>query len=252
MSMETVIDIRGDIRNLDPRSKILITIMMIIGVSISIEPFQVLYFGILSIPLIIFYKPSPTFIKKFLLSIPWLISVLIIFIFSIKEDVTIHFLNYSRTYSPVQFAGLITFRFSMSALHTSILIDSEENMMNITEALSALGINENLVTILLLIGRIASSISQQYTKKIVAAKTRGALQSRDINTMFFKLQVMGRILANTATYSDNTADTLSARGFNGSFTHTIKPITSDGLTLLFIMACFWFLALLTPLLRTMV
>ncbi len=246
---DMVVDLRGNINTLDPKSKLIITTLMVTGVAISIEPFQVLFFGLLSIPLIILYKPRPSFIKKLLITFPWLITVITVFALTVKEPVTIHLFYFSRPYTPMQFSQLVAFRFVISALHTSILIESEESMMSIIEALSSLGISQNLVTILLLINRIATSINIQYRKKLLAARTRGALQLNKRSSISFKLQILGRILANTMNYSDNTADTLTARGFDGQFTSTIRSWTSDGLALLAVMTTLWAIALATPLLR---
>ncbi|MCY3411938.1 MAG: hypothetical protein INQ03_09945 [Candidatus Heimdallarchaeota archaeon] len=246
---DEIIDIKGDILTLDPRSKVIVTLMMIIGVSVSIEPFQVLVFGTFTIPLMLLYRPKRTFIKKFLIATPWLITVLVVFSLAIKEPVTIHLFQFSRRYEPYEFARLIAFRFTISALHSTIMLESEPNINNIIEALAALKINENLVTILMLINRIAVTMSSNYKKKLLAARTRGAFTGHWMKDFKLRMEILARILASTLRYSDSTADILSARGFDGKFTTTIRTWTSDGLALMLIASMFWSITLATPLLR---
>lgn len=248
MSYE-IMDIKGDVLTLDPKSKLIITGLMILGVAISIEPFQVLVFSVFTIPIIIIYKPTKKIFKKFLLSTPFIVMVVIVVGLSLKEEITINLFHFSRTYTPMEFTRLIAFRFAVSSMHSVILLDSEPNTTSIIESINAFKINQNLSSILLLINRIAVNVKQKYDRMILAAKTRGALQLNTIRNTFFKLQLLGSILAETISLSDHIADTLTARGFDGEFTVTIRNWTSDGLTIVGITSVFWVLVLITPLLR---
>ncbi|MCE7734529.1 MAG: hypothetical protein GPJ54_06605 [Candidatus Heimdallarchaeota archaeon] len=248
MSYE-IMDIKGDVLTLDPKSKLIITGLMILGVAVSIDIFQVLVFSVFTIPISIIYKPTKKVFKKFLLSTPFIIIVVIVLSLSLKEDITINLFHYHRPYSPAQFTRLIAFRFAVSSLHSVILLDSEPNTTSIIEGINAFKINQNLSSILLLINRIAGNVKQKYDRMVLAAKTRGALQMNTLQNTFFKLQLLGRILAETISQSDHIADTLTARGFDGEFTVTIRDWTSDGLTMVGIASVFWIIVLVTPLLR---
>ncbi|MCE7734525.1 MAG: hypothetical protein GPJ54_06585 [Candidatus Heimdallarchaeota archaeon] len=244
-----IMDIKGDVLTLDPKSKLIITGLMILGVAISIEPFQVFVFSVFTVPIVIIYKPTKKVFKKFLMSTPFIIIVVIVVGLSLKEDIIIHFFHFQRPYTPAEFTRLIAFRFTISSLHSVILLDSEPNSTSIIESINAFKINQNLSSILLLINRIAVNVKQKYDRMILAARTRGALQLNTMQNTFFKLQLLGSILAETISLSDHVADTLTARGFDGEFTVTIRDWTSDGLTMVGIAVVFWILVLITPLLR---
>ena len=244
-----IMDIKGEVLTLDPKSKLIITGLMILGVAISVEPFQVLVFSVFTIPISIIYKPTRKVFKKFLMSTPFIITVLIVVGISLKEDITINIFHFSRTYTPFEFTRLITFRFAVSSMHSIILLDSEPNSTSIIEGINAFKLNQNLSSILLLMNRIAINVKQKYERMILAAQTRGALNSNGMKNTFFKLQLLGNILAETISFSDHIADTLTARGFDGEFTVTIRNWTSDGLTMVCIAGVFWLIVLVTPLLR---
>ena len=221
--------LKGDIAILDPRSKVVITISMVIGVAISIEPFQVLLFALLLIPTALLYRPKITVIRRILITLPIVLLLSITILLVIDEDVTFNILGFSRTYSPFQFAFLNAYRFTISVAHSSMLLESEGSNIEVIDALASLRIGKGLIAILLLVHRIASRLQYDYNKMILAANTKGFHNKRNLSTIFFKLRVMGRILTRSLIYSDSIGYTLTARGFGGDFRPSTKNWSSEGI-----------------------
>ncbi len=228
MSNYILLDIKGNIDTLDPKSKVITTIFMVLGVSLSVEPFSVLIFGVFTIPLAIIYRPRSSFLKKAIYALPFSILFTLMIFFSIQEDITVNIFNFSRTYTRLQFALLVIFRFSVSILHTTILIESVSKSIDIIEAIAGLGINETIVSVLLLIDRISRKVQSDVNAKLLAARARG-FTSKGFNSIIFRMRIYGNVFIKLSRYSDSLSDSLTARGFGGAFSHTGRGWSSDGI-----------------------
>ncbi|MHA2168523.1 MAG: CbiQ family ECF transporter T component [Candidatus Kariarchaeaceae archaeon] len=251
ISVQPIVDrsIKGDIMILDPRSKLLITLSMVIGISLSIEPFQVFLFACMLIPIAILYRPKVSIFRRILVTLP-LVFVLALIVFLVLENkVELHIFQFSRTYSPFQFAFLNAYRFTISVAHTSILLESEGSNIEIIDALASFRWGRGLVSILLLVHRIATRLQYDYSKMTDAANTKGMLSKGGITLFFLKLRVMGRVLSRAMIYSDSIGYTLTARGFHGDISETSRDWSSEGVTLLILAILFSILFVMIPFLR---
>ena len=226
--VQPVVDqsIKGDIMILDPRSKLLITLAMVIGVSLSIEPFQVFLFAVMLIPVSFLYRPKSNILRRILVTLPLVFLLAIMVYIVLDEDVTLHIFQFSRTYNPFQFAFLNAYRFTISVAHSSILLESEGSNIEIIDALASFRWGKGLVSILLLVHRIATRLQYDYSKMIIAANTKGLFRKGGIALFFLKLRVMGRVLSRGMVYSDSIGYTLTARGFHGDISTTSRDWSS--------------------------
>lgn len=241
-------DIKGDIDTLDPRSKVITTLFMVIGVALSVEPFSVLIFAVFTIPLAIVYRPRPSFIKKALYSLPFSILFTLMIYFSIQGDVIVNIFSFNRTYTRLQFATLVIFRFSVSILHTTILIESVSKSIDLIEAIAGLRINPTIVAILLLIDRISRKVQSEVNAKLLAARARG-FTSKGFDSIIFKMRIYAQVFIKLSRYSDTLSDSLTARGFGGSFSQGGRGWTSDGLSVALLGIVLSLLTISIPLMR---
>ncbi len=242
-------DIKGNILTLDPKSKVLTSIVMIIGVSLSIEPFSVLIFLLFAILLIILYRPNPRFIKRVIIVMPFSILISTIIFLTIKSDVTVHIFYFSRSYTSTQFAWLVLYRFFVSVLHTVILLESETNRIDIIEVIASFRISQILVSILFLINKLAVQLQNDYIRMIDSAKARGMLNMNRFHQLFFKIRLMSLTINRAITNSNKIADTLIIRGFDGQFSITIRTWTSEGISVLILGITMALFSIFMPLIR---
>ena len=228
MSNYILLDIKGNIETLDPKSKVITTLFMVLGVALSVEPFSVAIFAVFTIPLAIIYRPRPSFLKKALYSLPFSIIFTIMIYFSIQGNVIVNIFYFSRSYTKLQFASLVIFRFTVSILHTTILIESVSKSIDLIEAIAGLGINDTIVSILLLIDRISRKVQSEVHTKLLAARARG-FKSKGFNSIIFRMRIYANVFVKLSRYSDALSDSLTARGFRGSFSQSGRSWSSDGI-----------------------
>lgn len=240
--------IKGDIMILDPRSKVIITLSMVVGVAISIEPFQVFLFALLLIPTTVLYRPKKTVIRRILVTLPIVFILAILLLIVLEDDVTFNLLGFCRTYTPFQFAFLNAYRFTISVAHSSILLESEGSNIEIIDAIGSFKLLKGLLSILLLIHRIASRLQYDYNKMILAASTKGVNLHSGFQ-LFFKLRIMGRLLTRAILYSDSIGYTLTARGFQGEFNSNTRNWSSEGISVAILVVLCSLLFVLIPILR---
>jgi energy-coupling factor transporter transmembrane protein EcfT len=222
--------IKGDIMLLDPQSKVIITLAIVIGISISIEPFQVFLFALLLIPTTILYRPKKSVFLRIIVTLPIVILLGLIVLLVIDKNVTFDIFGFERTYTPFQFAFLNAYRFTISVAHTSVLLESERSNIVIIDALGSFRLGRALISILLLIHRISSRLQQDYNKILLAGQSKGIIDKKGISLLFFKIKILSRLLTRSLIYSETIAYTLTARGFHGNFRSTSRGWASEGVT----------------------
>lgn len=248
MSNYMLLDIKGNIDTLDPKSKVITTLFMVIGVALSVEPFSVLIFGVFTIPLALLYRPRPSFLKKALYSLPFSVLFTIMIFFSIQGDIIVNIFYFSRTYTRLQFASLVIFRFSVSILHTTILIESVSKSIDLIEAIAGLRINPTIVAILLLIDRISRKVQSEVNSKLLAARARG-FTSKGFDSIIFRMRIYANVFIKLSRYSDTLSDSLTSRGFGGAFSYSGRGWSSDGLTVVLIGISLSIFTISIPLMR---
>lgn len=228
---------KGNVQWIDPKSKLLTTLVIVMGLSLSLYTYQITFFAFFIIPIVMLYRPNRRVIIRILALLPFSAVITIFLYFSIDKEVTVNLLLFKHTYSPNEFIIFNLYRFSVSMIHSSILIESEEDATNLIDALASFNIFQYLVSILLLIHRLIMRLQDDFKKMVHSAKSKGYMQRSPISRFYFKLRLMSRLLTKATIYGESIGYTLTARGFNQQgFTSTTRNWTSEGLTVLYIIS----------------
>ena len=228
--------IKGNIMIIDPKSKLLITLLIVLGIGTSISYYQVMFYAFLIIPVIIFYRPNMNAVYRVLGLLPMAIILSILLYIFIRRPVNVDFLDFRETFSPYQFILFSVFKFMVSVTHSSILLESGESRTEIIDALAALNALHGVVTILHLANRMITRLQNDYNNMMVIAVSKGYNDLRLFGRLYVRARILSRILTKATIYSDTISYTLDARGYNQSgFTHYTRGWTSEGITLLIIL-----------------
>ena len=245
-----ILDIKGNTLVLDPRSKILTTYLFILGLAVSVDYFQIFLYLLLFIPLTLLYRPHMVFLKRIFFTLPMLLIICFVMYFALQTDIVpIRIFGYTRPYTKVGFIILIAYRFSVIVLYNYMLLHSEPSHTIIIEALAGFRLGGFFVTILLLIKKLSTRISDDYSKMEEAAKIKGAFSRNIVITNFIRLLILARIFSRTIKYSQSISKTLSARGFHDHFSPSTRPWTSEGLTMFMFAVVFFILISIIPWVR---
>lgn len=238
LQMEQTIKGTGDM--IDPRSKLAATLIIIVGVSLSIDPRQVLFFTMLIVPMLLIYQPGFSFVKRVLIFLPFIIIVTVILLLVITDSITLSiFGNKSKTYTPFDFAVLNALRFTTSVMHSTILLESEAKRSELIDALASFYFFKAFAAILILVYRMVERLQTDYNKMISSAISKGSKSLSGIKSLFFRFRILSRLLTRVGIYSEILGDTLTARGFSTkTYTPTIPNWTSEGLTVIFVTLLF--------------
>ncbi len=227
--------IKGNIEWIDPKSKLLTTLVIVLGLSLSLYTYQITFFAFFIIPMLLLYKPNRRVILRILVLLPFSLIISLFMYFSIDKEVTVNLIVFQRVYTANEFILFNLYRFVVSAVHSSILIESEEESINLIEALASLGIFQYLVSILLLIHRLIIRLQSDFNHMLQSAQSKGYFRKSNLSRFFFKLRLMSRLLMRATIHGETIAYTLTARGFNQTgFTPSSRNWSSEGLTVLFI------------------
>jgi energy-coupling factor transporter transmembrane protein EcfT len=226
-----ITDIKGSTGSLDPRSKILITLFFILGTAISLDYFQVFLYLLIYIPILILFRPRLVFFKR--LIFPFILILFVSFVLYLGiegSEVPINIFNYHRTYTKEGFIGLIIYRYMTIILFNFMLLHSEPSHTDIIEALASFRLGTSIITILLLIKRISTTVSSDLAKMSFAAQSKGAFGKNPARNIFVRMQILGRTLVRSVSHSESISKSLIARGFHDNFVPTIRPWSSEGVS----------------------
>lgn len=212
-------------RILDPRSKLIISGVLILSTAVSTHLYQLYLFGLLVIPVTLLYRPKRRFFTSLLVFIPVGFIIAGVINFFLGEIIS------------SSIGLLIGSRFVISVAHSRLLLESEESVTRLIEALGTLAVPKIFISILLIAYRIFTRIIEDYQLLYNSVQSRGldlSLTNYKNLTTFFRhhILIFRSILLRAIDYSEIFADSLTSRGFTGDFEVTLKPITKLGLTLL--------------------
>lgn len=227
--------IKGNVHWLDPKSKLLTTFVIVLGLALSLYTYQITFFAFFIFPMLFLYRPNRRVIWRIIILLPFSLIISLFMYISLDKEVTVNLIVFQRVYTANEFILFNLYRFIVSSIHSSILIESEDGSINLIEALASLGIFQYLVSILLLIHRLIIRIQSDFTNMLQSAQSKGYLQKSGPKRFYFKLRLMSRLLMRATVHGETIAYTLTARGFNQSgFTPSSRNWTSEGLTVLFV------------------
>jgi energy-coupling factor transporter transmembrane protein EcfT len=227
--------VKGNVQWIDPKSKLLTTLVIVIGLSLSLYSYQITFFAAFILPLVILYRPNKRVIYRILFMMPFSILISTFLYLGIKEDIRVNLLLFHREYSPEEFIIFNLYRFIVSMIHSSILIESEDEATNLIDALASFRVFQYVVSILLLIHRLITRLQFDFKQMLDSAKSKGYLHQSTLPRFFFKLRLMSKLLTKATIYGETIGYTLSARGFNQEgYTSITRNWTSEGLTVLYI------------------
>lgn len=228
---------KGNIQWIDPKSKLLTTLVIVMGLSLSLYSYQITFFALFIIPILLLYRPNRRVIYRILALLPFSVVITVLLYLSIDKEVTVNLILVKHTYTPKEFIVFNFYRFIVSMIHSSILIESEDEATNLIDALASFQIFQYVVSILLLIHRLIMRLQMDYNKMVHSAQSKGYLKRSPISRFYFKLRLMSRLLTKATIYGETIGYTLTARGFNQEgFTSITRSWTSEGLTVLYIVS----------------
>jgi ABC-type Co2+ transport system permease subunit/energy-coupling factor transporter transmembrane protein EcfT len=214
--------------SLDPRSKLLITGILILAVATSSKLYQLIFYAGILFVLYFLYRPRSRFIIRILIIIPIGLLIVGLFVLTLGPE-------------NAELGWLIGLRIMISVSHSSMLLESEKSLSVYIESLGSLGVPKILVTVLLIAYRLATRLVQDYNKISASAKGRAFQLSFYDNikvkewikhyVLFYRI-----VLLRSIGYSDKYVESLTSRGFTGSFDVNIIPYTKLGLLTMSIVA----------------
>ncbi len=227
----------GRYGRLDPRSKIIASSAILVGLALSFELYQELFYFFMIFPMALIYRPSKRFFKRLLMAIPVAILITILLYFAFQQDRHAQALK-------------LGFRYFISIMHSSLLLESEDSYYKILEALRGLGIPKSIVNTILIALKMANLLWQDYNLLKQAAIERGAALNFGFQSNWFKVAslhftLIGRLFEKGQSYSKAISDSLDERGFSGDFLINLSPITSEGITIASIVSAMSLLIMLS-------
>ena len=94
---------KGNLQWIDPKSKLLTTLVIVMGLSLSLYTYQITFFAFFIIPIAILYRPNKRVFIRILALLPFSIIITIFLYFSIDKEVTVNLLLFKHKYSPNEF-----------------------------------------------------------------------------------------------------------------------------------------------------
>ena len=227
---------RGN-KEIDSKSKIIILLCNSIVLTLLISFELLILFGILLILLTLYYKADFVgIIKKFLFTLPLLLSLLVLVYLAYPNYGIISFGKTSIQYSTTElmsFYFLKTFLFIYNSL---LLIESEDSFLEVIYGFESLKMPKILVNILLFMYRSIIDLQQEAERMLEARYIRDYGNRLGTSLHSYKLIgfMIGGILARTLIKNNQRKDALVARGFTGTLFHSNINWSFKGLRLLWI------------------
>lgn len=227
---------RGN-KAIDCKSKIIILLTNAIILTFLIS-FELLFvFAIILLALTIIYQANIIgILKKFLLTIPLLLSLIFLSYLAYPNQGIMTFGKTAILYSRTEILFFYFLKTFLFIYNTLLLIESEDSFLEIIYAFESLKMPNVLVNILLFMYRSTIDMQQEAERMIEARYIRSYGKSVIGNFHSYKLigYMIGGILIRTFLKNNQRRDALIIRGYNGTLHHNTIPWTFQGLRLLWI------------------
>ncbi len=217
------VDPIGRYNRLDPRSKLVTTGIFLIALALSFELYQELIIFLAAILLFFIYRPSKRFFNRMAIAIPFALLLTGILLIGFQgEDI-------NQAYK-------LGFRYFISFVHSSLLLESEDSYFRYIEALKELGVPKPIVTVLLISMRMAIRLWDDFNNMKMAMADRGARLGFGFRggwktVIPLYLHLFQNLFQKGLRYSEMISESLEERGFTGNLYFKVQAITSEGLTL---------------------
>jgi cobalt/nickel transport system permease protein len=224
-------------RSIDVRSKIIASVIVVIGCSFIVTINQLLWFLILLLFYFILLQPRKTLFKYTLAALPIILSLTLISFFSFSSSPILYQnLFYSTIHNNVTFALFTGLRGVILILFILVIINSEESFFEIIYGLDDLKMPRLLTNLTFLTYRFFFLMQEEFSRILEARSNRFYGQKIYLNLTSLKLtgNIIGSVLARSFKRAEYISATLSARGFTGKMSHPEQPWTPMGFFFIFI------------------
>ena len=217
--------------NIDVKSKILSTILIIAIGSLIVDFAQLQWFFLYTISFIFLLRPKKIFLKQIIPTFPIILSFTLVVLLTYDTSYTLfgNFL-FSTLHNNVSMALFFCVRSVLMILLILIFINSEESFFEVIYGLDDLKMPDLLTNLLFLTFRFFSLIQEEFSRVLEARSNR--LYGEKLHLSFTSLQVIGNILgaslARSFKRSEYVSATLAARGFDEKISHPEQPWTIFG------------------------
>ena len=229
----------GISQKLDPKSKLLITIVGLIGSSFLIS-FEQLVIALLLLLVLarVFGSDLRKVLLKSTLVLPLVISLSLLSYFAYPNGGLLHFSEYSIFY-PFPYIQLFFFSKTLLLVFQALILsESVPSFYSIIHALSDLHVPEPLITVLLFMQRSILDLREEARRMLDAryARSAGRRFGTSLDTYRVLGYMLGGLLSRTFLRMEQRRIALVSRGFQGSIPHAKKPFTTKGLLVLWLSA----------------
>lgn len=217
--------------NIDVRSKILSTLLVIAIGSLIVDFAQLQWFFLYTISFCLLLRPKKIFLKQIIPTFPIVLSfTLVVFLtYDTSYNLFGNFL-FSTFHNNVSMALFSSIRSFLMILLILIFINSEESFFEVIYGLDDLKMPDLLTNLLFLTFRFFSLMQEEFSRVLEARSNR--LYGEKLHLSFNSLQVIGNILgaalARSFKRSEYISATLAARGFDDKISHPEQPWTIFG------------------------
>jgi cobalt/nickel transport system permease protein len=231
----------SDIYAIDTKSKLILSIVLIIFLSFSITFEQSIFFTILIILLIILYKKIRliSLFSKTLIPLPLIIGLSFLAYLAYPNDGSLKFSTTTITYTRIELFFFYFIRSFLIVISALLVIESEKSFFEIIYSLDELKVPKLLITTLLFMYRSVFDLKIEAKRLFDARYSRSAGRKwgRSLFSLYtYKILgfMLGGILIRSFIRNGQRRDALIARGFSGKLYHEKKPFTAKGLIVLWL------------------
>ncbi len=227
---------RGN-KAIDTKSKIIILISNSIVLTLLISFELLLLFGIMLLILTFVYRANVyEIIKKFLLTLPLLVSLVLLVYLAYPSQGLISFGKTLIKYSKIELVIFYFFKTFLFIYNTLLLIESEDSFLDIIYAFESLKMPNVLVNVLLFMYRSTIDLQKEAERILDARYIRSYGERLGTSLRSYQIigYMIGGILIRTLIKNSQRRDALIVRGFNGTLYHATINWSFQGLRLLWI------------------
>lgn len=248
------IDHEGTNLGIDVKSKILLMVILS-GIILFIITFEQLIACYLLVILlgVVYQTNFKSVLTKSFISLPLVISLSLLTLFSRARPTTLVFGDLSITYSPMELAFFYFLRSELLVINALEVIESEGSFFDIIYGLSELGLPHFLTSVLLFMYRTTLDLELEALRMIDARNARS--HGQKLGAALFSYRVIGymvgAVFLRSLQHSRQRKDALISRGFAGQLPVRNIRFTARGATILWLSTILGLLVLMNASFRTL-
>ncbi|MFX0085847.1 MAG: energy-coupling factor transporter transmembrane component T [Candidatus Hodarchaeota archaeon] len=229
-------DRENNSRGVDVRSKIIASVIVVLGCSFIVTINQLLWFFILLLLYFIILQPRKSLFKHTLAALPIIFSLtLISFLSFSSSSISYRNIFYTTIHNNVSFALFSGLRGICIVLFVLSIINSEESFFEIIYGLDDLKMPRLITNLTFLTYRFFFLMQEEFSRILEARSNRFYGQKIYLNLTSLKItgNIIGSVLARSFKRAEYISATLAARGFTGKMSHPEQPWTQMGFLFIF-------------------